>query len=59
LALIPGRSARRSLKRFGPEQQFAHHQQRPALAHEVEGMGGAAGILVAAARVVTLVSYFF
>jgi hypothetical protein len=42
------------------EHELAHDQQRPALADEFEGQGGAAGIVIAALpRARSDVSYFF
>jgi hypothetical protein len=58
LALMPGRPARSSLKPARAEDQLPHHQQGPALAQQVEGMGGGAGILVPAAGRFER-SYFF
>ena len=34
---------------LGSQQEFAHHEQRPALAHEIERVRGRARVLVAAA----------
>ena len=36
---MPGSPSRRSVKRFGPEHELPHDEERPALAHEVERSG--------------------
>ena len=43
---MPGRWARRSVNRFGPEHQLADHEQGPAFADDVERAGDAARVAV-------------
>ncbi|MNN79305.1 hypothetical protein D3C81_1959350 [compost metagenome] len=42
-----------------PHHEFSYHQQRPALADQVEPMRGAAGVVIAARPAWGLISYFF
>ena len=43
---MPGRWARRSVNRFGPEHQLADDEQGPPLAHHVERPRDAARVAV-------------
>jgi hypothetical protein len=45
----PGKVCTKITEPLGTQHQLAHHQQRPALAHEIERMSGSARVLVAAA----------